>query len=128
MKDVCRDPWGLKRIVRRHQDQAGLVLYGRFNRLRGWLPHGDWDAVLVRVDGRDREVLDQVKRGPVWVPLDAAIMSWNFSVEGTRYMLNDCNFGRRKACSSRSSRRSGYRSWARHVTSGVSARFWGGRR
>lgn len=71
MKDVCRDPWGLKRIVRRHQDQTGLVLYGRFNRLRGWLPHGDWDAVLVRVDGRDREVLDQVKRGPVWVPLDA---------------------------------------------------------
>ena len=68
---VCqRDPWGLRRTVRRHTGETGVVAYGWYNRLRGWTSYGDWDAVLVRVDGRERAVLHQLKRGPVWIPLE----------------------------------------------------------
>jgi len=71
---VCdRTPWGLRRLLRRHTGQTGIVIYGWFNRLRGWTPAGSWDAVIVRLDGdiaiagRRRLVLDPLDRGPHWV-------------------------------------------------------------
>lgn len=70
VKDVCRNPYGLRRIVKQHRRESGFVVYGWFNRLRGWPAHGAWGAVLVRVDGHDHCVLHQLERGPVWIPVD----------------------------------------------------------
>ena len=69
MRDLCaRQPWGLKRLLRRHRDDTGLVVYGWFNRLRGWTPQGGWHGVSVKVDGKQQhEVLTQLDRGPFWI-------------------------------------------------------------
>jgi len=70
-RDVCgRNPWGLRRMLSRHGGETGVVVYGWFNRVRGWVPRGDWEAVVVNVDGRQRAVLDQLHRGPAWISVE----------------------------------------------------------
>jgi len=60
-------------MLRRHAGETGIVIYGWFNRLRGWTPAGSWDAIIVRLDGniafagRRRLALSQLDRGPHWV-------------------------------------------------------------
>lgn len=56
-------------MLRSHPNGPGLVVHGRFNRLRGWTPKGGWSAVAVVVDGRPIAALDQLKPGPLWLPL-----------------------------------------------------------
>lgn len=65
-----RNRWGLHRLLRSHIGEPGVVVYGRFGRLRGWVPSGDWEAVVVKVDGQQRAILDQLNRGPAWIGVD----------------------------------------------------------
>lgn len=69
MADVCeRTPWGLSKVLRRHAGGTGIVAYGWFGRaLIGWTPRSGWAAVVVKVDGNQVAVVDDVKRGPFWI-------------------------------------------------------------
>ncbi len=67
--DCRRDPWGLRQLLRHHPVGTGVIVYGWYNRLRGWASVDDWDAVVVTVDGRQRAILEQLARGPVWINL-----------------------------------------------------------
>lgn len=83
MRDVCaREPWGLNRLLRRHQGATGLVVYGWFGRLRGWTPRDSWQGVVVRVDGEQRVVLTQLKRGPFWIDVRAGTHRLEFVTSG----------------------------------------------
>lgn len=64
-----RLPYGMRRIRRRHAGETGLVVYGWYNRIRGWESPGDWMGVTVLVDGVFKEVVQQLDRGPFWIGL-----------------------------------------------------------
>lgn len=83
MGDVCgRTPWGLKRLLRHHPGETGIVAYGWFSRLRGWTPKGSWAAVVVKVDGQQVAVLDQLKRGPFWIDAGPGTHALEFVTSG----------------------------------------------
>jgi hypothetical protein len=70
MTDVCRrKPRGLQRLLQQHSDETGLVVHGVFKRLIYWPPAIGWEVVTLGTNGVDRLALDEVRRGPVWIPL-----------------------------------------------------------
>jgi len=65
-------PPGTRRVLRRHKGEAGVVVYARYNRLRGHSSASGWDVILVFVDRekKAREIVHQMRRGPIWVGLE----------------------------------------------------------
>ena len=60
----------MRRHSRRHMGATGVLVYGHFSRLRGWVPTRGWEAVVVKIDRDDGPVLDQLERGPAWKKLN----------------------------------------------------------
>jgi len=91
MRNVCaREPWGLKRLLRRHTGQTGIVVYGWFGRaLIGWTPKGSWAAVVVKVGGDQVAVLDAVKRGPFWIDVRPGTHRLEFLTSGRTLRSED---------------------------------------
>lgn len=70
MRDICRrNPWGLRRLLESHVGETGIVAYGWFKRLIYWPEVRGWAVVTINLDGHQRAMLDEVKRGPVWIGL-----------------------------------------------------------
>lgn len=68
LKPVCaKRPWGLERLLRKHQGETGVIIHGWFPRLS---IHGppEWMHVPVHVDGSEPEVVSQVGHRVRWLP------------------------------------------------------------
>jgi hypothetical protein len=68
-RNACaRQPWGLRRQLRRHEGESGVFVHGWFPRLR-YAGRSTWMALGVWIDGSERGVIDQLGNRLLWVPL-----------------------------------------------------------
>lgn len=69
---IFKTPPGTRRVLTRHKGATGVVVYARYNLMRGWPTSPGWDAIGVRIDRekKARDILRQLRRGPIWLGLD----------------------------------------------------------
>lgn len=66
-KPVCaKRPWGVPRLLRKHQGRTGVIVHGWFPRLSIY-GSPEWMSVVVRVEGGDPEVVSQVGHRVRWL-------------------------------------------------------------
>lgn len=70
-----------------------MVVYGWFGRLRGWTPRHSWQGVVVRVDGEQRVVLTQLKRGPFWIDVRPGSHRLEFVTSGRSLRSEELTVG-----------------------------------
>jgi hypothetical protein len=62
---IGRTPWGVERLLRRHDGETGIVAYSWCSRVRSH------ESITVKVDRDGVATLRGWRRGPVWIPLAA---------------------------------------------------------
>jgi hypothetical protein len=70
-RQIChRQPWGLRRQLRRHRGETGIIIYGWFMRWRlsGYFA---WSTVGAKVDGEFRGVVQQLGLRLLWISVPA---------------------------------------------------------
>ena len=72
VRDVMtrRPPGPERRALRRHGGSTGVLFSGDFNRIRGYLPADGWGSITIVIDGVFIDVVDGIRRGPVWAPVE----------------------------------------------------------
>lgn len=61
-----RLPLKVRRLLRRHPGDSGVIFYGRFNWLRGYLSAPGWSSIALRIEGALVGVIVQTDSGPIW--------------------------------------------------------------